>query len=120
MLYHMTGKQQNLTGQLRDLLTSAQDIAARLADTTSEPDSEPAPAAWPPELIPQRFVIRSRFHGPGEPVGDIGLGVKFPDGSAAVRWLKPRYGESWQRIEDMQAQFKRDSLETVWIDKPYA
>ena len=113
----MTGKRENLTAQLRDLLASAQDITARLAETRPESEIEPA---WPPDIIPQRFVIRSKFKDLKEASGDIGLGVKFPDGSAAVRWLGPRYGESWQNIEDMQAQFKRDSLETVWIDRPLA
>ena len=108
---------RNLNGQLRELLTSAQDIVNTIGDNA--PDAEPG-QAWPPELIPQRFVVRSKFKSLKETPGDIALGVKFPDGSAAVRWLGPQFGESWGSIEDMQAQFKRDALETVWIDKPRA
>lgn len=109
-------RQRNLTGQLRELLTSAQDIIGRLGDGAT-PEPEPA---WPADCIPQRFVVRSKFKAPGNRCGEVALGVKFPDGSAVVRWLGPGFGESFSRIEDMQHQFKRDGLETIWIDRPIA
>ena len=108
---------KNLNGQLRELLTSAQDIVDTIGDNA--PDAEPG-QAWPPELIPQRFVVRAKFEAPGKACGDMGLGVKFPGGFTTVRWLRPGESESWDRIEDMRNQFEVDGLQTVWIDKPRA
>jgi hypothetical protein len=113
----MSDRKQNLTGQLRELLTSAQDIINQLGDPEPEPEIKPA---WPPALIPQRFVVRTKFEHPGKESGDIGLGVKFPDRSCVVRWLGPRHTETWTDVKAMQDQFRVDGQQTVWIDQPHA